>query len=246
MSSQNPKPPKERLKELEIEFKFVGAYGRRRPSEVIKEAMELCADCQIPYPEWINPWHLNRDPFLEHSNGLEKAFKAGNFGALSDMVYWAREYNEPLPKWAADATIRTIKGLALNEKPLLNAWKKWFRQYKQNMDDLELFELIKEARGEYHQNANEVADKKWVEWKDVYEVAGALAANQHPEDTEINEETVRSAYKRAKKGLEKNPGQFRILRTFLLKLPGHIYNPKLWEYIDSIIKAGNPKKRRNQ
>lgn len=241
MPDHSASTPEERLKELEIEFK-IDAHHRRRKGQIIEEATELCLEHEIIYPSWVDFWYLRRDPFIEHATGLEKAFKAGNLGALSDMVYWAREYNEPLPKWAADATIRTIKGLAHNEKPIKNAWKKWFRRYEQNMADMEIYETVKEARGEYHQNDNEAAERKWVEWRDVYEVAGALVANQHPEDTEINEETVRSAYKRAQKGLDKNPELFRTLRTFW-KSTGRIHNPKLWEYIENIIKAGKPRKR---
>lgn len=252
MSSQDQKPPEERLKELEIEFKLDN-HHRRRKGEITEEAVELCSKHKIPAPPWVNLWHLSRDPFQEHATSLEKAFKAGNLGALKEIVYWCKAYREPLPAWAVSNIYKLIDTLATDKKSEfdknsgLGKWRTWFRRYLQNMADYEIYDTVKEARGDYLELND---DRKPVEWRDIYEVVGAIAANQHPEDSKINENTIKKTYDRAGKRLKENPLQYNILRSFdhLIRKPREklTYNRKLWQWINDTIKAGNPKKSRKR
>jgi len=252
LSSQDQRPPEERLKELEIDFKLAGR-PRRRKSQIIKDVLELCIKHGLNFPAWYDPWHLERDPFLEHAKSLEKAFKAGNLGALKEIVYWSTTYREPLPTWAVQNIYKLIDALANDKKSKfdkdsgLGQWRAWFKQYRQNMEDYEIYDTIKEARGEYLESGD---DRKPVAWRDVHEVAGAIIENQHPEDLEISENTIKKAYGRAKKGLEENPLQYKILQSFahLIRKPREkvTFNRKLWQWIDDTSKAGNPKKSRKR
>jgi hypothetical protein len=252
LSDQDRNQPEERLKELEFEFKLDN-HHRRRKSEIIEEAAELCLEHEINYPPWVDFWHLHRDPFQEHATALEKAFKAGNLGALKEIVYWCKAYREPLPDWAVHNIYKLIDALATDKKSKfdkdygLGRWRAWFRQYRQNMEDYEIYDTIKEARGEYLESGD---DRKPVEWCDIYEVAGAIAANQHPKDSKINENTIKETYDRAGKRLKENPLQYKILHSFahLIRKPREklTYNHKLWQWINDTIKAGNPKKSRKR
>jgi hypothetical protein len=241
LSNHAQNSPEERLKELEIEFK-IDTRRRRRKREIVHEAADLCLEHEIPYPEWLDLWHLHRDPFREHASSLKNAFDAGNLGALKDMVYWSHQYSEPLPEWAVRGLYDALDTLAKNNKPKLKAWRTWFRGYRKKQDDYEVWDTVKEARGEYLEKGD---DRKPVEWADVYEIAGAIIANQHPEDAKISANTVKKAYNRADKGLEKNPLQYMQLISFMDKRPGTIHNSKLWNFILETVKAGNPRKKRN-
>ncbi len=110
---------------------------------------------------------------------LESVYQSGNLGALKDAVYWCRYYQEPLPEWANFAIFETIDALTVGEKKSISKWKTWFRRYKQDMADYEIYSLVDEARSH---NA---------EWSDSYSIAGSILVNKldgetgHPKDNTI-------------------------------------------------------------
>ncbi|PPC91065.1 MAG: hypothetical protein CTY34_05285 [Methylobacter sp.] len=229
-----------RLNELEIEFKLDSLHRRRR-KEITQEAIDLCYDHQIPFPDWIDPWHLERDPFQERADKLEQAFNAGNLGALADMVYWCRSYNEPLPNWASSALIAQLLGFAAGNKLTVGGWRKWGKKYAQNMKDFEVFEAIKDLRGEYLEPGD---DRGVVGSADIHELAGALVENAHPEDKEIKEDRIKKAEDRVREGLKINPLQYMLLNTFPCDRPKEklLTNVKLLEFIAKHFRTG-PKKK---
>lgn len=242
MPNQAEESPEDRLKILEFEFKNYRT-PRSRPGEAVKEAIMICIEYEISSPDWIHDGmhYLKRDFFQEHANQLEEAYKTGNLGALKDMVYWCDHENQPLPEWAVNGLYDAVNALATDNKPKLKSWRDWLKKYRQNMKDYEIYDTIKEARGEHLELGD---DRKPVEWCEIYEVAGALVNNQHPEDSEISENTIKKAYQRVKNRLEENPLQYKILRTFQFRKPREkaAFNPKLWQWIEDTLKNGNPKK----
>ncbi|MDT4331191.1 hypothetical protein ACQE3D_15670 [Methylomonas sp. MS20] len=246
MSNKGEEFPEDRLKILEFEFKNYRT-PRSRPGEAVKEAIMICIEYEIPSPDWIHDgmYYLKRDFFQDQADQLEEAYKTGNLGALKEMVYWCDHENQPLPKWAANGLYDAVNALTTDNKLKLKSWRDWFKKYRQNMKDFEIYDTIKEARGEYLELGD---DRKPVAWSDVYEVAGAIIENQPPENLEISENTIKKAYQRVINGLEENPLQYKILHTFQFRKPREklLFNPKLWQWINETLKAGNPKKSRKR
>jgi len=153
-----------RLQRLETAYKKGG-----QPREPLKEAFELCSLHHIHLPPWVVDGvnHVFGSQALDrHKNSLEKAYQAGNLGALKDMVYWCKMYQQPLPDWAVSGLYGAIDTLATGNKSKLNTWKAWFRQHLQNMTDFEIYEHVMDAR------------EHGAEWVDVYKIGGATFSNK--------------------------------------------------------------------
>ena len=225
-----------RLKALETTYK-----KNSSSRDILGEAFELCRKYKLDYPDWVTdgvsrlllkPDVLNA--FNRHNQRLEKAYNAGNLGAIEDMVYWCNKYQQPLPKWAIPVLFETINSLSMDNKPALKAWRKWFKEYRQNMIDYGVYELVLEAR------------EHGSTWSDSYAIAAAIDSNKTEEDGGSKSNTVEKTYKRVKERMAANPMQYCILQTFLPISKTTPTNRNIWDFIKKTIKSGKPKALKNQ
>jgi hypothetical protein len=216
-----------RLQRLEAAYKKGG-----RPRELIKDAFELCCQNHIPLPEWIVDGieYVLGVPSLDRNlDLLEKAYVAGNLGALKDAVYWCNCHKQPLPNWAVLGLYQSINTLAKGEKIGLKLWRDWARQYRQNINDYEVYEYVIDAR------------EQGAEWGDVYEIAAAMISNKSEVEGGAKANTIEKTYKRVTKRLKENPLQYYLLRTFQKPLKHCLRNMELWKWIEETILVGKPK-----
>lgn len=154
----------------------------------------------------------------------ERAYNSGCLGALGDVVEFCNRMDVPLPDWAAKEVLRSLAMLAEgNTKP----WKSWWRRYKKDMKDYEVYEEMGRAR------------EQGAEWKDIYDITASIVDNRI---TETRTEGVKKAYKRTKKRMEEEPYRYHLLRTFKPKEIPRQSSPQLWCWIGRVIESGNPKK----
>jgi len=216
-----------RLQRLETAYKKGG-----QPREPLKEAFKLCSLHHIPLPAWVVDGvnHVFGSPaFDRHKNSLEKAYQAGNLGALKDMVYWCKMYQQPLPDWAVSGLYEAINTLATGNKPKLQSWCEWLKKYRQNMIDYEIYEHVTDAR------------EHGAEWRDVYEIGGAIFSNKTEDEGGSKSNTIEKTYKRVVERVKNNPYQYKILTTFQKRPNAYPWNKSLWEWIEKTISTGKPK-----
>lgn len=219
-----------RLKALETTYK-----RNSSSKDVLGEALELCHEYGLDYPDWVTD-EVSRlpksdvfDPFNNHSQRLEKAYNAGNLGAIKDMVYWCNRYQQPLPKWAIPVLFETIDSVSMDNQPALKSWRKWFKEYRQNMIDYGVYELVLEAR------------EHGSTWSDAYAIAAAIDSNKTEEDGGSKSNTIEKTYKRVNERKAANPMQYLILQTFLPISKTTPTNRNIWDFIEKTIKSGKPK-----
>ncbi len=166
---------------------------------------------------------------------LESVYQSGNLGALKDAVYWCRHYQYPLPEWANIAIFETLNALAMGDNKSLKNWAAWFRQYKQDRADYELYSAQKEAR---EHNA---------EWIDSYSIAGSILTNKHEgEQGHKKGETVKKTYQKVNRQIETEPHRYFQLKTFQKRNDCPPYRKDLWVSIQDTIKDGKPKGIKNR
>lgn len=206
---------------------------RQGGRDTLQKAFDLCTTMKFyPLPEWIVDGleYVLGVPSLNRKLAiLEKAYHAGNLGALNDAVYWCNSHKQPLPEWAVIGLQESLIALALNKKSILSKWSKWLRDYKQKMSDYEIYETVLAAR------------KNGAEWEDSYEIAAAELSGKLEEDGGKKPNTVRDRYKETANRIEANPYQYTLLRTFRKRPAAHPYDLALWTFIKDTIKAGKPK-----
>jgi hypothetical protein len=216
------------VESLKAEYKKGG-----RPRRPLKQAFDICAKNNIQLPEWVadGVHYLLGVPSLDRNlSTLEKAYKAGNYGALKDAVYWCRYHDHPLPEWANLALFDSLNALAIDNKDTLKKWRSWYRQYRQDMDDYDVYGWVLDTRGH------------GAEWKDVYDIAGSIVSNKiMQEDGGAKLDTIIKAYKRVVKRMKDKPFRYYELRTYMKGRVNREYNFELWVWVNKTIKAGKPK-----
>lgn len=222
-----------KLLRLESEYKKGG-----RPREVIKEAFFVCTSHKLPLPDWIIEGiaYFIEIPSLDRKlQTLEKAYQAGNYGALRDAVYWCRSYNQPLPEWANIGLFNALSGLVRDSKNnIFKSWRNWAAKYRQNMKDLEIYYDVIDA------NEHGTLDS-------AYDIAAGLASNKTEfEDGIADKETIKKTYDRVKKGMEENPLQYYLLTSIRMPTKHKQRNEKLWPWIHKKIENGKPKSSKKQ
>lgn len=162
-------------------------------------------------------------------SALEKAYQAGNYGALKDAVYWCRYHKQPLPEWANLALFDSLNALTIDKKDTLKKWRTWGKQYRQDMDDYEIYSAVLEAR------------EHGAEWKDIFDIAAGLISNKTEEEGGAKSDTISKAYKRVVQRIKEQPHRYYMLKTYHKRNANPTYNFDLWALIEKTIKAGNPK-----
>ncbi len=163
-------------------------------------------------------------------NEKENAFKSGCLGALADAIRICEQNERPLPLWVSVEAVKALFALALDDKQHTKKWKHWLIRYRRDMNDIDIYYLIKEAR------------EHGAEWKDVYAIAASIDSNIIDEK---RTEAVRKAYKRTAKRLKTEPYRYHHLSTFKKRdssSPPTKRSVNLWRWVWDNIKSGNPRK----
>jgi|GEM_PF-1090874 len=210
-----------------------------RPRDPLRDAFNTCIKNNIQLPEWVSNGILRifNNPHLDKLlPTLEKAYQAGNYGALKDAVYWCGKYNAPLPEWATFALFDSLDAMAIGDNATLTKWRTWLKQYKQDMDDYEVYSSVLEAREHGAQWAG----------NDIYAIAGAIVSNKTEDEGGKKSNTIKKVYQRIGERMEENPLRYFQLKTFQKRNVCHPHRSDLWNWIKKTIKAGKPKGLKNR
>lgn len=162
---------------------------------------------------------------------LHRAYKGGCLGALYDVCYKCQRDKVNYPPWAFQELGRLLRAVIADDeegKTLVNNYRSWYKRYKKDLADLELYEAVLDAR------------EHGAEWSDVYDIASTMVKNQI---SEKHTEAVKKAYQRVKKRLETEPYRYFLLTSIRQPFgkPTTEQSLEAWDWIFQTIKSGNPK-----
>ena len=154
----------------------------------------------------------------------QRAYKAGNLGALQDALILCAEHNVTIPQWLAIALFDMGKDAMRGEKHSgthegKGRHSKWLQQYKDDMIDFERAEIVMECL------------EHGIDWDGVYLAAEAILQGGWAEG---GPDAIEKSYKRFKKRSKENPYRYHIVRSVRLPKDNFGPRPEVWEYIDRL------------
>ncbi len=144
-------------------------------------------------PDNIDEW-VDRE--LERCH---RADEADVEGALSDVLYYCREYQRPLPEWASLKLSSVLKSsLCGNGEKKTGRHAKWIKEYKQDMTDYTRADCVNECR------------EHGIKWSYAYIVASELLEGTFADGSA---DTIKKSYQRYKRRSAENPYRYIMLLT---------------------------------
>ncbi len=127
--------------------------------------------------------------------GLRRAYRDGNLGALEAALVLCTDHPLPLPPWIIEGLRESLKRDQHGDSTGRRGHKTWVHRYADDMADLDRYEAVVEGRalGE--------------SWKDVYDEVSELIYGHTG-----HAHTIEAAYKRVSRRLKTEPGRYAVLR----------------------------------
>lgn len=141
----------------------------------------------------------NFEEFLTQELGyLEKAFVAGNKGALLDAVVLCLKHRMVFPEWLGLGVIDAIKENLVATPP----GRKWLKRFRQDMIDYERADWVEDSR------------EHGLQWEEACTMAaealqGTVAAG--------SEDAIKKSYQRFKRNYARDPSRYRLLKMVHLR-----------------------------
>jgi hypothetical protein len=168
--------------------------------------------------------------FSRHSERLERAYNDGLLAALKDMLYWCKQYQQPLPEWANQALHKTLNELLLGKKKIVSVWHDSHKDYVNYMLDYARHEEFERAREE------------GIERNESFYIVESLFSKKLKDPPGISA-TIRDADRRFKKRLEAKPYRYVILHTIQTETSCG-FTAETWRYTKDRIKGSKARKPR--
>jgi len=242
-----------RLIELETEY---NKPSNLQQQSTLKEAFSLCTQNNMPLPVWIAN---GIEPFIDNPElekrlqYLEEVYKAGNYGALLDVIsLCSGYYRYPLPKWANQALLSVLKRLALGDKTILQEFNNWYKRIQIELKDSMFYEDFHNLRlrDVSCEEAETILAALYACKKDLDHKGGI-----RPEGyVEFSKDGVKAAIDREEKRLQEFTTEQRRKQLQLpsaLRLPYHISNAvpldsQLLVQIEDTMKSKHIKPRKGK
>ena len=177
----------------------------------------------------------DRNDFYEKElASCEKAYKAGNLGAIAEALKICEIINRPLPEWVNQGYMELFKWAT----GVKGKYKKWLRQYRQDMIDFERADTVAWCR-----EIDAETDRPRAEWVDIEAMASRILEGTF---AECRDDAVTKSYKKFKKESERSPGRYYLLtKAFQQKYTDMPYTRErgeMWEEFQKSAKSSNARK----